>query len=204
MKTEFSLPEINHLICAADGIEDPSVRNGRYQKLRVLYQKGLLPPINEVSRGKVAKYTLARVCEASIAMELTRKGVTDNLLRQILADIRDGETGHRHKLPEGMINPEIWNFDNAIQSIWTHGQIWLLSIWTFDQPDDSSNAWSIVHPTSDGLLEEDIQLRARVFLPEQFAGTDRLGKPGLRYTIDLRQHTFPLMNEIVGQYGNND
>lgn len=201
MKAEFTLPEINHLICAADGIEDPVVRDARYQKLRVLYQKGVLVPANEVSRGKVAKYSWASVCEASIALELSRKGMTDNLLRQVLSDIRKNETPHRHKLPERMHNPKIWNIENVAQSIWDHGQIWMLTIFTFDQPDDSVEAWSFLHPTSDGPSAEDMRLRAQILHPEQFAGKQNLGKTGLKYILDLRHHTVALMNEIARQYG---
>lgn len=201
MKAEFTLPEINHLICAADGIEDAVVRDARYQKLRVLYQKGFLIPTNEVSRGKVAKYSLANVCEASIALELSRKGMTDNLLRQVLDDLRKGDSPHRHELPKGMHNPKVWSFENVISSIWEHGQIWLLTICTFDQSDDSVAAWSFLHPTSDGNSEADVRLRGRVIHPEQFAGKQNLGKTGLKYIIDLRHHTLALMNEIARQYG---
>ena len=204
MKTEFSLPEINHLICAADGIEDPATREGRYQKLRVLYQKGLLVPINEVSRGKVAKYTLAGVCEASIALELTRKGMTDGLLRQVFADIRGGETRHRHKLPDGMHNPEIWNSEAVFSSIWTTGGLWRLTIWTFDKPDDTYDVSALLHPWSDGLNQDDIRLRAMEIVPESFTEESRLGKPGLTYTMDLRYHTVALMNEIARQYEKGD
>ncbi|MEM7006507.1 MAG: hypothetical protein AAF498_11555, partial [Pseudomonadota bacterium] len=160
-----------------------------------LYQKGLLAPENEVSRGKVAKYSFESLCAASVALELWRKGIDPRLIEQVMVQLGEAHAP-LHPVPKSMSVPAIWSFKNALKGV-REGKLWLLTIWTFDQPDDTSNALVGIHPTTDGLNEEDKELRAATIIPEQCFETGQLGKRrGLKITIDLYEHLYEVFNEV--------
>ncbi len=74
----FKLRELSDMFCALDGIDDRDKQIHHYSQMRLLAQRELIKPTtSDISRGKVARYSLENACVARILMTLHRSGEYD-------------------------------------------------------------------------------------------------------------------------------
>jgi hypothetical protein len=80
----LSLRQMADLTCKADGITDPSEREARYQKFRVMTRLGLIESESEeISRGRPAEYSVERFCAARLMIALYELGIDPSQIRGV-------------------------------------------------------------------------------------------------------------------------
>ena len=106
-----------------DGLSDPVKRERRYQKLRVLSQKGVFSSNDPVSKGKTAEYAERTVCLVRLLMVLYEIGFDAAALRLFQGFM---EKTHLSLKPRVGRQPSI-SLDAAIEGI-RRGEEWEFTV----------------------------------------------------------------------------
>ena len=89
MTKTYKLRELSDLFCDADGVRDQEERDRRYSQMRLLSQKKLIQPdSDDISRGKVARYSIGEACIARLIFRLYKIGISTKLLKDVADNLR--------------------------------------------------------------------------------------------------------------------